>query len=886
MASGELTQSYEPNAVLRYLYRRFFDHIRVDESWVQTVRRAANRGSVVYVLRNVSFIDFLALDHLTKRFNLPQIRFAQDMGLGLLEPLGQGWWRALVPGSRTSPAERLADSLACGGSAALFLKRAPTLLEQGAKPGRRTRAEGDELLRALLQLQRGRERPILLVPQAFVWTKRPDKRDTDLLDLVFGRRDYPGRTRTVVQFLANYRQSDFRAGEELDLSAVLRDAGPGEDDGVLVRRATYALLTRLERERRAILGPAKKPADRVRDEILRSPKLQSIINDMAGRGARERRVLTAKAHRMLRELEATPELDAHRAFEVALDLVVHKIYAGIEVDEEGIARVREATKRGTVVFLPSHKSHVDYLMLSYVLNSYHLQLPLIAAGDNLSFFPMGPIFRRGGAFFIRRSFKGDRLYAAVVDAYIRKMVREGWAIEFFLEGGRSRTGKLLQPKFGLLSIVCDAALSLPDSPVTFVPVSIGYDRIVEERSYVRELTGGEKRREDARALLRGTRVLGGFYGRVNVQFGEPLTLERTRGELRVPAAGPLSPAQRRSVVMRLGFRAMGEINRVTSVTPGAVVATALLGGGRRGVAHNELVAQCRQIVAALARRGARMARSLVTSSGALRPDAVREAAQLFARGDLVVAHVPGAGLEPGAKARAAIYTGEDVVYTVPDDKRLVVSLSKNIIVHFFVEASLVATALRMAPGGPAPEAELGERVRALSRLFKHEFLFRADASFDQIFADALAQMTENGELARDEQGNVVAGPGLDGLPGQGWVAFYADVLVPYLEGYRVAARAAQALLKGPLSSKELVKRALVVGERMFLSGEIGRREAISRSILENALRALDDQQALRTVDGKLTLRPPFDSPETVTGLEARMRTFLGEPPDGSPGGES
>jgi glycerol-3-phosphate O-acyltransferase len=323
---------------------------------------------------------------------------------------------------------------------------------------------------------------------------------------------------------------------------------------------------------------------------------------------------------------------------------------------------------------------------------------------------------------------------------------------------------------------------------------------------------------------------------------------------------------------------MGEINRVTSVTPGAVVATALLAFGRRGVAHNELVVQCRQIVAALAARGARLARSLVTSSGALRPDAVRGAAQLFARGDLVTAHVPGAGLEPGARARAAIYTGEDVVYSVPDDKRLVLSLSKNIIIHFFVERALVATALRMRPRGPVDEATLGERVLALSRLFKHEFLFRADASFGQIFADTLAHMTADGELARD-RGAVVPGPGHDGLGGAGWVAFYADVLVPYLEGYRVAARAAHALLKGPLSARDLVKRALTAGERMFLSGEIGRREAVSRPTLENALRSLDDHQALHTADGKVALRPPFDSPETVTGLEARVRTFLGEAPD-------
>ena len=429
---------------------------------------------------------------------------------------------------------------------------------------------------------------------------------------------------------------------------------------------------------------------------------------------------------------------------MVLDVVVHRIYAGIEIDEAGIEHVREAATKGTVIFLPSHKSHVDYLLLSYVLEKAHIQLPLIAAGDNLAFFPMGPIFRRGGAFFIRRSFRGDRLYAAVVDAYLRRVVRDGYAIEFFLEGGRSRTGKLLPPKFGLLSMVVDAVLSAPDRHVTFVPVSIGYDRIVEERSYLRELRGGEKRKEDARALLRGTRVLGGFYGRVNVQFGEPLSLDRVQAEMNYREI--VTPGQRRSLVLRLGYRAMAEINRVTSVTPGAVVATALLVATdrRRGVPHLALVEACRRIVATLGRRGARMARSLVTTAGTLRPDAVREAAQLFARGELVEVHVPGAGLEGEQRARAAIYTGDDVVYTMPDEKRLVVSLSKNIIIHFFVDHALIATALLSRPTGPADPAALRERVRLLSRLFKNEFLFRADASFDQIFDETLASVVARG----------------------------------------------------------------------------------------------------------------------------------------------
>jgi glycerol-3-phosphate O-acyltransferase len=874
MPNGLAAPVYEPNPALAYLYRRFFDHIRVDEGWVSSVRAAAAKGSVVYVLRNQSFIDFLALDHLTKRFSLPPIRFAQDMGLWILEPFGRGWLSAALPGREPPVYDRVEAAFKNGGSAALFLKRPPTIFE--ARTSRlRGKSEGDEALRAIFRLQRESERPILMVPQTFIWTKRPDERTGSAVDLVFGPREWPGMVRVVAQFLANYRNVDFRVSDTLDVHELLQQHGD-ESDEALVRRVTYALLTRLERERRAILGPAKKPADRVRDEVVRSPKLQAIIKDLAGEGKAERAMLTAKAYGMLREMEATPEPEGHRAFEIVLDAVVHKIYAGIEVDEEGLSRVREASKKGAVIFLPSHKSHVDYLMLSYVLNAAHLQLPLIAAGDNLMFFPMGPIFRRGGAFFIRRSFKGDRLYGAVVDAYLRRLVKDGWAIELFLEGGRSRTGKLLPPKFGLLSILCDAALSLPDRHVTFMPVSIGYDRIVEERSYVRELTGGEKRKEDAGALLRSTKILGGFYGRVNVQFGRELTIERVRQELSLPPADTLTPGKRRSIVMRLGHQVMAEINRVTSVTPGAMVAMTLLEGGRRGIPHEELVQHVGRIVSTLSRRGARMARTLVTSSGSLRPEAVREAAQLFVRGELVEAHVPGQGLAGAQKARAAIYTGDDVVYSVPDAKRLTLSLSKNIIVHFFVNQSLVSIALLAASPSETPEVSvplLRERVQFLSRLFKLEFQFRADATFDENFQSTLASMIADGEL-REGRTGITFGEGHDGRDGAGWVRFYADVLAPFLQSYIVAARAITLLVKGPQAPKDLAKKALVIGERMYLAGEISRREAISRPVLDNAFGALVEQHYLASNDGKLELSSSFASEETAATAEAKIRGYL------------
>src|SRR6185503_18995676 len=171
----ELTRTYEPNPVLRALYQRFFDKIQVDDAWVREVRALSERGSIVYVLRSLNFIDFFALDYLTKRYQLPQIRFVNDLGLWVLNPMGKGWLNAILPKPNVSASDELADALKRGGSAALFLKRPPGVIDvaTGASGGRGLK-EGDELVTTLFGLQRKRQRPIFVVPQVFVWTKFPN----------------------------------------------------------------------------------------------------------------------------------------------------------------------------------------------------------------------------------------------------------------------------------------------------------------------------------------------------------------------------------------------------------------------------------------------------------------------------------------------------------------------------------------------------------------------------------------------------------------------------------------------------------------------------------------------------------------------------------------
>jgi glycerol-3-phosphate O-acyltransferase len=859
--------SYEPNPLLAWTFHRFFEHIQVDEAWTGSVRRAESRGTVVYVLRNLSPVDFFALDHLTKTHKLPQVHFANDLGLWLLEPMGRGWMNALARDDATD-AEDLRLAVSSGASAALFLKRPPTLLDQGS----RGRIEGDRFLHTILEVQRQSARPILLVPQVFVWSKHGDEAKHNAVDALLGPREWPGKIRAVAQFLANYRHVTMRAGEPLDVKAFLENEqakGNGLDDGVLVRRMTYTLLRRLERERHAVVGPTRKPPDRLREEVIRSPRLQKIIHDLAGEAPEARRILTLKAHAMLRELEAIPDANVLSVLDNVVKQTIGRMYSELEVDTDGIERVREAAKEGTVVLLPSHKSHVDYIVLTYVLYNHHLQLPLIAAGDNLNFAPMGPILRRAGAFFIRRSFKGDRLYQAVVDAYMRKLLRDRWPLEFFLEGGRSRTGKLLPPKLGLLNIVVDAALGLEAHKTFFVPISVGYERLVEEEAFVSELSGAEKKKEDVRSLVGTTKLLGQRYGRISVQFGEIQTLDDLLGE----DGAKVTPARRRAIVTRLAYRVMNEINHVTAVTPGALVAAALLTHGKRGTTYDGLVTACEEIADVLHDFGARFSPSLAhpdTGDASrdregrfrIRLESIREACDLFVRAGNLEAHLPGDAGKRTGKLKTAL---PGAILVVPDAARLSLDLAKNIVIHFFVARGLVATALATAPKRPTPSAALGERVQALSRLFKYEFTFRTDATFSQIFAETLSEMVSAGDVALQGETVAPAGPR---------VALYVEMLRNFVEGYRVAARALSLLVRGPMTPKDLVKKALTIGERMFLAGEIQRREAVSGPLIENALAAFVDLEYVNRTEGKLELPESYASTETVRTIEAKVAGFL------------
>jgi glycerol-3-phosphate O-acyltransferase len=485
--------------------------------------------------------------------------------------------------------------------------------------------------------------------------------------------------------------------------------------------------------------------------------------------------------------------------------------------------------------------------------------PLIAAGDNLSFWPIGVLLRRGGAFFIRRSFHGDMLYPVLVEAYVRKLLAEGFTVEFFLEGGRSRIGKPLPPKYGLLSMVFESASKLRGTKVKLVPISIGYERIIEERSFVHELSGGDKQSENVGDLIKSSSILRSKWGRLYVQFGEIIDFDEFQEEIVQRSGGELSsidditPEQQRNAVRALAHKVMYSINEVTVVTPAALVATALLSHQKRGMTRASLLSACEDLLATLDVMGARIAHQLRIGEGRIREDTIDEALRLFLDARLIIAHD----------------TGPEPIYTIHSERRIALEYYQNTIIHFFVPRALISAALLVDTEQWVDIARLKDRVQQLSRVFKHEFMYRTDATFDEIFQDALRDMARDGEIeVRDGYAQATEGAMRHRLER------YAMMLQTFFESYLLALRGAEIVLDGPIPKKDWYKRTLALGQQMYLAGEIERRESLSKLKLETALKALQDYRLVQLNGDILERGAGVESVTDLHALEPKLTGFL------------
>jgi glycerol-3-phosphate O-acyltransferase len=495
--------------------------------------------------------------------------------------------------------------------------------------------------------------------------------------------------------------------------------------------------------------------------------------------------------------------------------------------------VRQAARRGPVVLVPSHKSHIDYIVISQAFLWNGLLPPHAAAGVNLDFFPVGPMLRRMGAYYIRRSFKGDAIYASVFRAYVRKLYREGFTQEFFIEGTRSRTGKTLPPKLGMLTMLVDAYLESKQPDAIFVPANISYEKLIESSSYLKELGGAEKEKENAAAFFKTANILASRYGRVFITFEEPISMEEflaSQGTSKEELASDEHDDKKRAVVRALAYRIVWGINSAVVVTANALAVLTLFGHRQRGVELEQVqatAALCTRHIHRVSEGRARFARG-VDEDPALA--VVRALDVLIAEGRVV-------------KATAA----EQTFYRIADDAFLELDFYKNNIIHFFVPEAIVACAMRSLdakPGQVIARDVVSARARELSRVFKNEFIFRA-GGFDVLFAAAVGRAAEYGVLVESARDLQLA----DSDEAKRYGAFAANLLTNFVDAYASVVRHLAEAAQKASSRKALILRLLDHARADVLAGAIISPEAVSKANIENALAMLEDLRVIEEKSG-------------------------------------
>lgn len=349
----------------------------------------------------------------------------------------------------------------------------------------------------------------------------------------------------------------------------------------LARMVQTRLQVYLDQQQAAILGPDLSDRRNVVDKLLYSPAVQHAIELDSQTNQRRTAESRQLARGYLNEIASDYSHATVRFLERFLTWLWTQLYDGVEVRH--FERVRALAVDHEIVYVPCHRSHMDYLLLSYLIFNRGLRVPYIAAGDNLNIPILGQILKNGGAFFMRRSFKDNPLYGAVFREYVHSILVRGTPLEYFIEGGRSRSGRLLPPKKGMLAMTVQSHLREAGKPIVFMPTYIGYERIMEGGTYVGELQGKPKESESLLGLLKAARKIERIFGTVHVSFGQPLFLADFMQKYDVAPAclshdrtdAPM-PANAMQMIDNLSVKIMQGINRAVVINPVSLLSLVLL----------------------------------------------------------------------------------------------------------------------------------------------------------------------------------------------------------------------------------------------------------------------------------------------------------------------
>ncbi|XP_029100926.1 dihydroxyacetone phosphate acyltransferase [Monodon monoceros] len=568
-----------------------------------------------------------------------------------------------------------------------------------------------------------------------------------------------------------------------------------------------------------------KPSE-IKCSVLNSEEIHYVIKQLSRESLQSAEVLREEACGILDEMNHKLRLGAIRFCAFALSKIFKQIFSKVCVNEEGIQKLQRAIQEHPVVLLPSHRSYIDFLMLSFLLYNYDLPVPVIAAGmDFLGMKMVGELLRMSGAFFMRRTFGGDQLYWAVFSEYVKTMLRNGYApVEFFLEGTRSRSAKTLSPKFGLLNIVMEPFFKREVFDTYLVPISISYDRILEETLYAYELLGVPKPKESTTGLLKARRILSEKYGNIHVYFGDPVSLRslaagrmgRSPYNL-VPRYIPQKQSEdMHAFVTEVAYKMQLLQIQNLVLSPWPLIVTVLL-QNRPSMDFDALLEKTLWL------------KGLAQAFGGFLTWPDNELAEEVVQSSLLL-HSNIVSLVKDRVTLKVDSGGPEVVdgLVFQHITLLVCSAYRNQLLNIFVRPSLVAVALQMTPG--FRKEDVYSCFRFLCSVFSDEFIFlpgNALKDFEEgcyLLCKSEATQVTTRDILVTEKGNTV-------------LEFLIGLFKPFVESYQIICKYLLNEEEGYFTEKQYLVNVRKFTGQLLHRGASQCYDVLSSDVQKNALAA-------------------------------------------------
>ncbi|XP_073672786.1 dihydroxyacetone phosphate acyltransferase-like [Garra rufa] len=569
--------------------------------------------------------------------------------------------------------------------------------------------------------------------------------------------------------------------------------------------------------------------------VLESQYLSYIIQEIVDESDEPREALLDEASTLLDEMSQNLQLGFIRLLGFAMSKVFKSIFRSIHVNEDGLTWLQQAIQEHPVILMPNHRSYVDFLIVSYIMFTYDLSIPVIAAGIPLMGMKLiGEVFRRSGAFFIRRAIGSDKLYWAVLSEYVKTIVRTGYApLEFYVEGLRSRTLKSLTPKLGMMHMVLEPFFKGEVFDISLVPISISYERVLEESLLAHELLGVPKPKETTGALLKARTVLKEDYGSMHVCFGNPVSVrDLAKGKKNhrlynlVPRDLPRKPnKETQEFVSGLAHMIVRLQERNVVLSVWNLMAVVLL-QNLQGIDLDLLTHKTLWLRRLALRFGAHLRwpknipdSEVMSSSMSLHHSVVR-----CERGRVYLVEEAGPGpvtQEEGVFRRAAAV--------------LMCASYRNQAVHVFTRPAMVAVAMTTAVSSRT--GDIFHRFKFLLELFSNEFVLIPGQAV-QDFEEGCSLLQQSGVIGRSDEEIYVRDNG------QETIVFLRAILQPFIESYQVVFR---YLCEESLQTfREKMFSTSIRGfiMKLLISGEIESYECLSSDLQKNILSALLRMEAV------------------------------------------